>query len=467
MVGNREIYLLTQEGQPMKLSPTIQKTTLPWITIMAVLITTFAATGMAWAAQTAVVATVDSAWTAGALSVISVDKTEGARSVSNKVNPIGNTDVAVAAFGDSFYRMERMDYNNVTKFAVNDPKTIIYQYSCQGEDSAPANPHDLVFLSEEKAYLLRYGSTKAWIVNPSATTREAFKIGEIDFGSYADADGIPEMNTGVIVDGKLYVNLQRIDFSGGWGNYVYHTSYVAVIDTDTDTEIDTGKGTGAMKGIPVGITNSGTTTYLPENGLIYIQGSGSTDDLKGGVVSLDPATFTVSQIVDDDTQGDGNALYGGRIFGMAIVSRTTGFFVAYHAWGDCSVYEFNPETGAVTGTVADLEHLDIAGMANGIYVDENQMLWVNSGTAGGADEPEIIIYDPSTDTIDERIQTVFSPGATVFCGTASDYEKENDDGGSDGLCFIETGREGVNGSGWGLFCITLFVPFLIMGKKHG
>ena len=449
----------------MKLSNIIYKKTLPWIMVMFIIPFTLA--GVALAAQTAVVATVDSAWTAGTLSIIDVDKSEGSRTVSNQVNPILNTDVAVAAYGDYFYRMERMDYNNVTKFDVKDPKTIIYQYSCQGDDSAPANPHDLVFLSDEKAYLLRYGSTKAWIVNPSATTRETFKIGEIDFSSYADGDNIPEMNTGVIVDGKLYVTLQRIDFSGGWGNYIYHTSYVAVIDTDTDTEIDTGKGTDNMKGIPVGITNSGTIDYLEENGLIYIQGSGATDDLKGGIVSLDPTTFTVSQLVDDDTQGDGNALYGGRIFGMAIVSKTTGFFVAYHSWGDCSVYAFSPETGLVTGTVASLEHLDIAGMANGIYVDENDMLWVNSGTAGGADEPEIIIYDPATNTIDERIQTVFSPGATVFCGTASDYEKDDDGGGSDGLCFIETVGAGGNGLGWTLFFLTLLVPFVMLGKTHG
>lgn len=394
----------------------------------------------AFASQTAVVGTIDPAWTSAALSIISVEKVDGKRSANNLVNSILNTDFILVAYGDYFYRIERMDFNSITKYDVKNPETMIYQYSCQGEDIAAANPHDLIFLSEQKAYLLRYGSTKAWIVNPSATTQAEFKTGEIDFSAYADNDGVPEMHKGTIVDGKLFVNIQRIDFSGGWGNYVYNTSYIAVIDTDTDTEIDTGKGEGGMKGIPSTIKNTGEIQYLPENNMIYIQGSGTDGDLAGGIVSLNPDTYEVTKLVDDDTAGDGTALYGGRIFGMAIVSAAKSYFVSYHAWGDCTVYEFNPSTGSVTGEVTGLQNLDISGMSNGIYADENDMLWVNSGTAGGLDEPSIIIYDPSSNTIDEVIETQFNPGDIVFCGTISTATEEDDDDGSnsDRLCFIQT-----------------------------
>jgi hypothetical protein len=391
------------------------------------------------AGQTAVVGTIDPSWTSSALSLISVEKSDGKRSANHLLNPILNTDFMVVAHGEHFYRMERMDYNSVSKYHVSSPGTLIYQYSCQGDDTAPVNPHDLIFLSEEKAYLLRYGSAKAWIVNPSAKTQAEFKIGEIDFSAYADSDGVPEMNRGLIVNGKLYVTLQRIDFSGGWGNYVYHPSYIAVVDTNTDTEIDTGKGSDGMKGLPAMIKNSGEIQYLAENNRIYVQGSGAEGDLAGGIVSFSPETLEVVEGVDDDIDGDGTALYGGRIFGMAVLSQEKGFFVSYEAWGDCTVYEFNPATGAVKSAVPGLENLDIAGMANGIYIDGAGLLWVNSGTAGGAAEPSIIIYDPSKNAVDETIKTGFNPGDIVFCTTEDQVVENGETGGdaSDGLCFIK------------------------------
>ncbi len=52
------------------------------------------------------------------------------------------------------------------------------------------DPYALVSLSETKAYLLRYGSDKVWVVNPQAENSEDFKIGELDLSGY-----IPEDNT--------------------------------------------------------------------------------------------------------------------------------------------------------------------------------------------------------------------------------------------------------------------------------
>lgn len=401
--------------------------------------------------QTAVVSTVDPQFQSSAISVISVDKNQGARTAVNFLNEITNSDSIVIANENYFYRLERTANNNVTKYEINTPTTRIWQYSCQGDDVAGANPHDMIFVSSTKAYLLRYGSTKAWIVNPSAATADQFKIGELDLSSYsADlGDGTPDMESGVIVNGKLFITLQRIDTTGGWGNYVWKDSYVAVYNIENDQEIDTGKGGGSMLGILLPAKNPGAIQYILENNRIYIQASGAsnpTDEYSGGIISLNPDTYETSLVVDDDTNGNGTALLGGRIYGMAVVNASKAYLVIYEGWGDCTLYPFNPSTGVVSSAVPGTEHLSIAGMSNGIYADQKNMLWVNSGTTDGTTEPEIIILNTATDEIDERIQTLFNPGRTAFCTTTIEEappleeikEEQEAEENDDSTCFIST-----------------------------
>jgi len=268
-----------------------------------------------------------------------------------------------------------------------------------GEPSS--NPHGLVFLNSEKAYLFRYGTTKAWIIDPSTTTEAGFKIGELDLSSYADGDGIPEMESGVIVDDKLFIILQRLDQNNFW---VPLKAYVAVFDTTTDTEIDTGSPDPVL-GIPLEVKNPLSIQYLEANDTIYVQGAGNmfTSEYTGGIESIDPDTYDTDLILDD------GAPYG-NISGMSIVSATKGYFVGYAGWGDTTLYTFDPSTGTVGSAVNGLEHKNIAGMESGIYPDKNNMLWVCNQTDARVD-----ILDITTDTIDESVSTVLNPLRVVFC----------------------------------------------------
>ena len=378
--------------------------------------------------QTAVVATVAADWSSGAHSVISVDPVGGPRTVQNDLLPT-ISDITVTAYGKYFYRMERTGANNVTKFDINAPDTVIWQYSTEGVDVG-SNPHDLVFVSSEKAYLLRYGSDKVWIVNPSTTDEDGFKIGELDLSSYADADGIPEMHSGVIVNGKIFIALQRLEW---WTPTV--TAYVAVFDIITDEEIETGKGEGGRKGIQLDIKNPGAIQYLVENDTIYVQGSGSYFPVEytGGIVSVNPTTYDTVLVLDDGT--DTNHPYG-QISGMAIASATKGYFIGYDGWGDNTLYSFDPSTGNVYGEVVDyLKNKNIAGMESGVYLDKNDMLWVCDAT-----DAEIVILNTADDTIDEKISTNLNPSRVVFC-TESSSSLGGAGGGGDG-CFIATAAYG-------------------------
>jgi len=366
--------------------------------------------------QMAVVSTAAADWSSGDHVVISVDPVGGPRTVQgadeNGMLPT-ISDITVAAYGRYFYRIEKFQADNVAKFDMGSPSTPIWQFSTLDTGETSSNPHDLVFASSTKAYLLRYGTTKAWIVNPSATAEADFKTGELDLSSYADSDGIPEMHSGVIVDGKLFITLQRLDRDNGW--VPTNTAYLAVFDTTTDTEIDTGQGEGNLQGIPLPIKNLGAIQYLEENDTIYVQGvgdygsawTGRPAEYSGGIASVNPSTYETSVVLDD---GDDASHPYGNISGMAIASSTNGYFVGYAGWGDNTLYSFDPSTGEVSGAVVDyLKNKNIAGMETGVYLDQNDMLWVCDST-----DAEVVILNTADDTIDEKVSTYLNPQRVVF-----------------------------------------------------
>ncbi|MDZ7699720.1 MAG: hypothetical protein U5R49_23255 [Deltaproteobacteria bacterium] len=142
--------------------------------------------------QFGVIATAAADYSSSAISIITVDPKTGGRAVLNNQLASATSDITVDAFGPYYYRLGRFMADNVTKVAVTAPNTPIWQYSTNDpSESTSSNPYQMVFVNSEKAYLMRYGSTKAWIVNPSTTTEAGFKIGELDLSSYADADGLP------------------------------------------------------------------------------------------------------------------------------------------------------------------------------------------------------------------------------------------------------------------------------------
>ena len=388
--------------------------------LLAVIVASIPAPALSRTIQSAVVATAAADFSSGAHTVVSVDPVGGPRSVQSDLLPTVS-DIMVAAYGKYFYRIERYQADNITKFDIAAPSTPIYQYSVLGGDeTGSANPHAMIFLNDQKAYLLRYEKATAWIVNPSATTESAFKIGELDLSAYADSDGIPEMESGIIVNGKLFITLQRMDQNNGW--VPSNTAYAAVFDTTTDTEIDTGiANSDGVKGIPLPVKNPGVIQYLSATNTVYLQGagdygsswSGRDPDYSGGIVTIDPSTYAATLLVDD---GDADSHPYGNISGMAIVSAGKGYLVGYAGWGDNTLYGFSPVTGAVTVPVhTDLAGKNIAGVQSGTYPDKNGMLWVCNQT-----DAQVIVLNTVDDTIDETIATNLSPIMVAFAETTAD-----------------------------------------------
>ncbi len=365
------------------------------------------------AEQKAVCVNAAADYSSGAFSVVSVDPVGGPREVQNDINPT-ISDISVSAYGPYFYIIERMTGQNITKYDINNPSTPIWQYSVMDEADtvSSANPHSIVFASPTKAYVLRHNTSVAWIINPEAKQEADFKIGTLNLSAYDDQDDMgPEMTTGVIVGNKLFIVMQRLNQDDNW---VPNETYVAVFDTTTDQEITTGMH-ATLKGIPLPVKNPSAICYEPVSKMIYVQGqgrlesswSGTPAEYSGGIASINPDTYAAALVLDD---GDENSHPYGNISGMTILSAQKGYFVSYAGWGDNTLYEFNPSTGAVAGVVHEwLQHKNIAGMEAGSGIDENGLLWVTNIT-----DAEIVIIDPRDNSMDETFSTNLNPQKIVF-----------------------------------------------------
>ena len=395
------------------------------LTVFAFVLTIAAVSDSSAAEPKVVVVTVDSDYTAGAHSVIDVDPVGGPRTGTHTIDQT-ISDLTVVTHGKYFYRIERYNSNTISKYDINSPGAPIWEYDTRHDPEDNPNPHDLVFATANKAYLIQFGTSDICIVDPGAAIEANFHTGGIDISSYEDSDGIPEASQGIIVDGKLFVTIKRLDRNDGWS--LPNTCYIAVFDTVTDTEIDTGYSSGTVLGIPLDPYKAPSNLEY-RDGKIYVQCtgrhgssySGRDPEYTGGILTIDPDTYTVTPVLDD---GDDTTHPYGLITGISIVSSTKGYFTGYAGWGDNTLYSFNPSTGADIASVTGL-------IGKGLFltpesVDGNNHLWISNQT-----DHQMEIINVTTDTIDESIDTGFNPAYLALIGNRADIDGDGAVGAGD------------------------------------
>jgi len=286
-------------------------------------------------------------------------------------------------------------------------------------DETESNPHDIVFLNETKAYVVRYGSPKIWIINPSAESEDVFKIGEIDISAYdpdaSDADPSPKATSAVIVNGKLFVLMQRLT-----GFSPIETGYVAVFDTSDESEIDTGMGANGLKGIALNSLNPTDIRYNETTGEIYVTGRGNLyvsdnmlpgDPYSGGLFAIDADSYSLSQLLDDGDMATNESR--GFIEHTLVLSDTKGYVSLYTGYDPdtfvsfTSVRTFNPSTGEYGDPIPALVDAQVANLTKG--ADGN--VWI--GISG--DAPGFTLLDPANDTaVEPFVATSLSPLNVIF-----------------------------------------------------
>jgi hypothetical protein len=229
-----------------------------------------------------------------------VMETRDPAAVAADLGPV-HGDAVARTYGGEVFVINRFGADSIQKIAPAAGWTTRYQCSV-GNGS---NPHDIVFVSPTKAYVTRYEETSIAIVNPSVNANcDGFLVGEIDLGSFADADGIPEMDQMILVEDRLFVSLQRLD-----RNQFFEPtaeSFLVVIDTKTDQLIDTRPETPLTDPIQLTWTNpladSRGLALDPATGDIIVSQVGSFGNIgDGGVETINPYTFQRSRILIEES----------------------------------------------------------------------------------------------------------------------------------------------------------------------
>jgi hypothetical protein len=148
-----------------------------------------------------------------------------------------------------------------------------------------AKPTDVLFVSDDKAYLALFEGGIVWEINP--VTRE--QTAEIDLTEYTVGENSTSPNPGgmAVKDGKLYVSLSQCYASMMMAE---DGVYVAVIDMETNTveqviEDQRGFSYGGRPG------GTGTVVFVDESGDLYLNaigvgGWGFVEDQKGGFLRI-------------------------------------------------------------------------------------------------------------------------------------------------------------------------------------
>lgn len=326
------------------------------------------------------------------------------------------SDYTLTSYGKDVYHIGRFFIDTVEKYNSDAPDAQIYSYGTKDEgETASSNPYNLVFANANKAYLIRYGSSKVWIVNPNATEAADFKIGELDLGSYIPENNstTPSPSAGVVVDGKLYITMQRL--SDAWAP---NTAYVAVFDVATDTEIETNHtADDGVKGIKLTGQNPLEHNLKAAFGDVYVTSRsvfGNTDLSLSMIEKIETSDYSTSTVLSAADIADNTEAF---ITTSEIVSTSKGYFVASKAgfnddgkWVTTSaLYEFNPTTGAIVASnIAETGSEEISF----ISVDDSNFLWVSTINPS---TPGIDVINTVTNQKEgDRLLTELNPGVIRF-----------------------------------------------------
>lgn len=347
-------------------------------------------------------------------STTDIDESETSYDIVNGFAAQDLSDIRAVTYGKNFYRLGRSSQHHITKYSFDDPNIEQWQFSIDLDGENGGNPHDMVFVNESKAYVIRYGASSILIVNPSVSANEEddFVLGEIDLSAY-DADGIPEMHRAVIHNGVMYVVVQAHD-----ANYVPREAYLVAIDTVTDQEINI--GSNVLNGLPLNVRNPVDLDLFGD--YVYVSAIGRygssfstpprAPEYTGGIERISLNDFSSQVIVDD-----GNATIHpyGQINELTIVSSELAYFAGYHGWKNLSVYQFNPSTGNV---VSDAVVVNADGNKDirALETSPEGYVWVG---VGDDVSPAIKVLDPSDNTVVETILTDKIPGDIEFSSNLS------------------------------------------------
>ena len=310
-----------------------------------------------------------------------------------------HSDAVVRTYRDKVYILNRLGQDNVIVLSRSDLKTPLTQYST-GNGS---NPHDMAFVSEEKAYISRYERTQLLIVNP--VTGDS--LGAVDLLGFADADGLPEISQLALYGDHLFVACQRLDRDNGF--VPTGVSVIAVVDVMTDQVVDVDVNTAGVQGIvmasknPAGAVQRGSKWFLSA-----VNTFGDLTD--GGIEVIDLANLRSEGVVL------GEMALGGNLSSLAMVSDDEGYVVVLDASFVNAVKRFG--LGSVSSPLDGLS----GGFVPSLGVFGGRLYVLDGGSFVDPASAGVKVYDVKTDElVAGPISTGLPPASIAFVGSVADF----------------------------------------------
>lgn len=363
----------------------------------------------------AVIQTVAPDYANSQVAKVEYDASTGSYSLTDGYLLKDDSDYNVSTYMEQVFHIGRNDIDTITFHSADalDVTSLSVSTNLAGE-VASANAYKVVVLNQDKGYVIRYGAEEILVVDPTPSSAADFVTGTIDLSAYTFAgseDLSPQAADAVVVDGKLFVVMQRMLIVAG--SWTPNTPYLAVIDTATDTEIETNADdSDSLKGIPLNGINPLSDPLYAFNGSVYVSTSGwwSNSDVSiSKLEKVDTTTYALSEVL---TAADLPNDAGQKIDRAVVIDDDKGYIYASSGWPTVStLYEFNPSNGAIVNTDVALTAANGEGIA-AIAVDNNQQLWlsINSATNPGID----IIDTNDNSAVTNRLPTVMNPGRIAF-----------------------------------------------------
>ena len=312
-----------------------------------------------------------------------------------------HSDAAVRTYRNRVYVLNHLGQDNVIVLDANDLKAPLTQYST-GNGS---NPHDIAFVSEEKAYISRFGRTHVLIVNP--VTGDS--LGSVDLSTFADADGLPEVSQLALYGSHLFAACHRLDREKDWAPT--DISVIAIVDVTTDLLLDADADTEGVQGIvmnsrnPAGAAQRGSKWFLSAV-------NSYTDLTDGGIEVIDLENRRSEGIVLDE------ATAGGNLSSLVMTSDNDGYAVVTDEKFVNTVKRLNLTAQTASQGLDGLS----GGFVPGLGVFGSRLYILDQGSFGDPASAGVKIYDVNTDELlAGPISTGLPPASIAFVGSTADF----------------------------------------------
>jgi hypothetical protein len=221
----------------------------------------------------------------GAFSIVDMESRDAARNVG-----LTHSDATARVRGRRVYVVNRLGQDNVTALEVDGGFRVAWQRSTE----PGSNPQDIVFASDEKAYVTRLELPTVLVIDP----RDGSPLGEVDCSAVADADGVPEMSGGAVDDTHVLLAAGRLDRDNSY--LPTANGALVVVEAATDAVESVVELTGQN---PYG------DMITPSPGTVLVAEVGRFGVLDGGIerVQLDPDIATGFLVTEETLGGDVSA----------------------------------------------------------------------------------------------------------------------------------------------------------------